>query len=161
MIVQKGIIMLKSSTSLGPGSLKPVTCICDYCGDEFDIPNRNRIKCHKIIAKDACKKCRSKKREESSLKKYGTKVASQSAEIRAKSSISKGGRGINVENYHDQILEMYNEENMSVNKIAQKLKLTRSVLVKYMQKLGLDTTGDVSAKMRHTMIERYGVKDAV
>lgn len=148
--------MLKNPTKLGPGSLKHVECICDYCGQEFTQPNRNRIKGHKIIEKDACKDCRMKKREESSILKYGTKVPSQSTEIRKKSSLTKGGKGINVEDYKDQILDMYNQPNMSINNIAQKLNITRSVLIAYLQKLGLDTTGDVQQKRTATVMEKYG-----
>ena len=108
--------MLKHPVDISDGSMKLVTCICDYCGVEFSLPNRNRIKGYKIIKKDACKNCRSKKRQESCLLKYGTKTPSESPEIREKTSKSKGGSGIVVEKYKQQILDLYNsDKNISVS----------------------------------------------
>ena len=149
--------MLKSPTNLTKGSLKLVDCICDYCGGEFSQPNRNRIKGYRIIQKDACVNCRSKKREESSMAKYGVKNPSQNKEVRQKASLTKGGIGICVEDYKEQILELY-QNDVSVLTIATRFNITRSVLIAFMKSLGLDTTGNVQAKREKTNKERYGHK---
>lgn len=136
---------------ISKGSTKPVDLICDYCGSTFVMEQRQYFKSHNIIAKDACKNCRSKKRQESCLKKYGTNVASKANEVRCKRT---GGKLI--EDYKEEILSLYQQDNMSVKQIADKIGVTRSVLITYMKSLGLDTTGDVVAKTKRTNKEKYG-----
>jgi len=151
--------MLKYETNLTKGSRKPVVCICDYCGDEFSINNDSRINGCKIIQKDACKNCRTLKRQESSLLKYGTKIPSQSKKVRQKTSKTKGVKCVFIEDYKDKILSLYNsQKHMSVNMIAKKLNLHTSLVREYLKKLGLDTTGDLQAKRKRTMKEKYGVE---
>ena len=144
------------------GSIIKVQVICDYCGEEFSIPYRNRVKGFKLTPKDACPKCWSKKREETSLKIYGTRIPSQNIEIRKRESETKGGSGKCVVDYHDQIMELYNsDKNMSVKIISEKLELGRTALRAYMQSLGLDVTGDWYSKHKRTMREKYGVEHAM
>lgn len=139
------------------GQTLKIDLICDYCGNDFTQKWNTRVKSQsKTTPKDACKKCRMKKREETSLKLYGTKVPSQSSESRKKSSKTKGGNGLSVTDYHDQIIEMYSQENTSLKSIADKLKLGRTALRQYMISLGLDITGNPQLKAQKTTQERYG-----
>ncbi len=141
--------------TVSQGSLKRVELVCDYCGSLFEQPMRNIKKSHKFIAKDACKQCRMKKREETSLIQYGTKVPSQSKEVKRK----RNKDNICVEDFHDEIIEMYNSDNnISIKSIADKFNLTRSVLINYLKKIELDTTGNMQAKAKKTTKERYGVE---
>lgn len=143
---------------LKSNSTEKVLLVCDYCGLEFD--RKWRIRCENfkkaIVKKDACPKCRYIKREETSLIKYGTKVPSQNSEVRKKASLTKGGSGKSVIDYHDQIIEMYNQKDMSINYIANKLGLTPSILHKYILDIGLDTRGDPQLKAQRTTKEKYG-----
>jgi very-short-patch-repair endonuclease len=142
---------------LTKGMQKEVSLICDYCGEKFTRRWDQRVVSNKYVDKDSCKKCSMKKREETSLAKYGTRIPSQNVEVRKRASATKGGSGKCVADYHDTILEMY-QGDMSVNEIAAKLKLGRSALRTYMQSIGLDTKGDMQAKAKRTCKERYGVE---
>ena len=71
-------------------STKQVSLICDYCGDKFTRRWDQRVVSNKYVDKDSCKKCSIKKREETTLAKYGVRVASQSVEVRKKASKTKG-----------------------------------------------------------------------
>lgn len=141
--------MLKNQyEKLSKGSLKHVNLICDYCENEFSMPQRNYFNSRKIIEKDACSNCRTLKRKESCLKKYGTETASKSRQVRKKRNCNL------VEDHHDTIIRRY-KEGVSVNRIASEIGITRSVLIAYMQKNGLDTTGNVVEKTKQTNIEKY------
>ncbi len=148
--------MLKNpnDSKLTHGSTQMVELICDYCGKTFSRRWSQRILSNKIIDKDSCKKCASKKREESCLKKYGTKTASGSKAVKEKASQTKGGNGRAIEDFHEQITEMY--KNTSINEIAKKLGLARTTLSGYMRKIGLDTTGNIQDKAQRTCLRKYG-----
>ena len=92
------------------------------------------------------------------MKKYGTKVASQNNQIRKKASISKGGTGKTVLDYKDEIIKLSSDPTMSVNKISKQLGITRSVLIKFMQELGIDTGNNRIEKRLRTTKEKYGVE---
>lgn len=51
---------------------KSIKVECDYCGKKFDKQIKKYYRGRKIIPKDCCEECRSKKGEEARLKKYGT-----------------------------------------------------------------------------------------
>ena len=143
--------MLKNSdTKISKGSLKPIDLICDYCGNDFSLIQRTYCKSHKIINKDACADCRTKKRKESCVVKYGVEIASKSVAVKSKVTDRP------VDNYKEEILELYNQ-GYSVNYIAQKLNLAGTSLANFMKNLGLDITASVK-KQQKTMLERYGVK---
>ncbi len=145
------------SLSLTKGSMVKVKLICDYCGNGYEQIWRNRVNGYKKTPKDSCKNCRNIKREETSLRKYGTRIPSQSMKIRQKASLTKGGSGKCVEEYREEILKLYHaDDHVSVNSIAQTLGVTRSVLIPYMVELGLDVRGDISARRQKTTKERYG-----
>ncbi len=57
--------------SLKKYSNKYVICECDYCHIVYKIKKSSRSTAHKKLDKDACKKCRFKKREEIELRDYG------------------------------------------------------------------------------------------
>lgn len=60
------------ATDLVKSSKKAIKLKCDYCGDIFERAYVYVNGGHKIISKDACKKCESHKRKESFNHKYGT-----------------------------------------------------------------------------------------
>lgn len=149
--------MLKNSKDslLTKGSDKIVDCICDYCGCSFTRRYSQIIIGREYVKKDSCKKCSIKKREETSLIKYGTRIPSQSKKVREKSSKTRGGSGKICSDYKKEILLLYNQ-NISINQISNQLDLGRTALIKYMKELGLDTEGDIQLKIRKTTKERYG-----
>lgn len=151
--------MLKDvDTKMSAWSKDEVELICDYCGNEFRQRFAIRTEAYRKNPKDACKNCRTTKREETSMLRYGTKTPSQNAEVRAKASKTKGGTGKSITEFKDKILDLYNIDNTSIKHIASTIGVTRSVLMKYMKELGLDTKGDVQAKQKKTCKERYGVE---
>lgn len=149
--------MLKEKIELSKWSNELVKVICDYCGAEFEQKLSSRTTCYQLSPTDACKNCRNKKREATSLLKYGTKIPSQSKEVRAKSSETKGGCGISITEYKDRIIELYHQPHMSNKKIAEVLNLSLTTLQSYMKTIGLDTKGDPLAKKIKTCQEKYGV----
>lgn len=149
-------MLLENGTGYKPNSIKKVKLECDYCGDIFELPWRSMIKGHKIIQKDSCPNCRNKKREESCIKKYGCKIASQSSSVKKRTSLTKGGMGKNVADYKKDILEMYNIPYFSVNEMSKKIGVSRSVLISYMRELGLDTNRHKEEKRLTTIKNKYG-----
>lgn len=149
------MLVHQSDASLTKGSTKKVELICDYCGTKFARRWDQRVISNKYVDKDSCKKCSMKKREDTSLVKYGVRIPSQSLEVRKAASKTKGGTGNSVLEFHDEILKLY-EDGISINEISSKLKLGRSALRTYLDSLGLDTTGDPQAKAQRTCKERYG-----
>lgn len=143
-------------------SLEKINIICDYCGDIYQKSYcdwyKKQSDSQNINKKDACKKCRSKKREETSMMKYGVRVPSQAAEIKSKASKTKGGTGIVVSNLHDEIINLY-VDDMSVARLSKILNVGKTALISYMRSIGLDTTGDKIAKKQKTNLKRYGVKE--
>lgn len=142
---------------LTKGSTKKVELICDYCGAKLVRRWDYVIKSHEFVDRDSCKKCSTKKREDTSLVKYGVRIPSQSIEIRKAASQTKGGSGKCVAEYHDEIMKMYND-GISINEMANKLNLGRTALRTYLENLGYDTKGDMQAKAQRTCKERYGAE---
>lgn len=156
VILTKENQMLLKENNLTKSSTVKVDLKCDYCGRIYQQEWRNRVKGFKIIKKDACKNCRILKRKESCLKTYGVDIASKSPAIRKKASKTKGGSGYSITEYKEQILSLY-KEDMSVNRIAEILQVSRTVLSEYMRSLGLDTGKNAEKKRLKTMNEKYGV----
>jgi very-short-patch-repair endonuclease len=150
--------MLKDKElKVSKGSMQKVDVVCDYCGCEYSQVNLTRTRGHKIIEKDACKQCLTKKRKESCMVKYGVEVASKATSVKRKTSSTRGKGGLAVEDFHDQIVELVKaEKNISINYIADKFGLHRSSVKTYCEKIGLELSGDNQAKMQRTMHERYG-----
>lgn len=143
--------------NLSHGQLVLVDVVCDYCGSDFSMEWRSRVKSqNKINKKDACPKCRMIKRKETTIMLYGVDNTSQLKEIKERSSKTRGGSGKCCEDYKEQIIEMY--KTMSVNEIAKSLCFGRTALTKYMKEWGLDTKGDMQEKAQRTTEKRYGKK---
>lgn len=143
--------MLKhKDQKISKGSLKDVDLICDYCGVDFKLKQRTRFNSRKIINKDACENCRTLKRKESCLKKYGTDIASKSKVIKSKSVVNNL-----PEDYDIEIQNLY-KDGRSVNYISKKFNITRSVLINYMKSKGMDTSGNIIEKTKVTNLELYG-----
>ena len=71
--------------TLTDGSKREVVVICDYCGVELAKTNKNRIIGYRDgVKKDACKKCRQKKKEDVCMFKYGVKNVAQRKEVKDK-----------------------------------------------------------------------------
>lgn len=138
-------------SSLTNGSKKEVVIICDYCGNEYKAQYKQIIRSRLVIDKDACKKCRYKKREDISLKQYGVKNSAQRPDIRKK--ISE-----NCEGFDDKrrkvIKERYGVENpMQSDTLKERQK--QSVINKY----GVENVSQVKEirdKVRKTNLEKYG-----
>lgn len=120
-------------TDLMPGSNKKIYIICDYCNHEYMSTPKKRKKSNLFCDKDACEKCRYKKREDVSMARDGVKNSAQRDDVRAK--IKESNKNwINSEAFikksKETMLKKYGvEKAMDSDKIKQRLKNT--ILSKY------------------------------
>lgn len=115
---------------------------CDYCGIEFSRRKYEVMKSRNIVEKDTCgsQTCRSKKRTESNLKKYGCKNPSQNKEIRKKQE--------------ETIFQKYGTKTPSKNKkVIEKMKATN--MKRYGTSCSLHSE-EVSKKKLDTWKAKYG-----
>lgn len=131
------------------GSHKNVCVVCDYCNVKYEKIYKARNHANTIIDKDACQKCRFKKREEISLKRDGVKNSAQRSDVKAKLS------DIDWTIYHNDIVNLH-EKGYSTANMASKLQLPHTSLYRYIQSINLETRGDIKNKKEKTSIERYG-----
>lgn len=73
-----------SVDSLPKGSHKRIIVKCDYCLENYQPEYKNYNGSKKIVDKDACVKCKFKKREDVSLKRDGVKNSAQREDVREK-----------------------------------------------------------------------------
>lgn len=133
--------------SLSTGSTKKIVVSCDYCNVIFDKPFKARNIQNKELDKDCCSKCKFKKREELSLLKYGVKNSAQRDDVKL--------CDYNIEDYKDSILELLNQD-YSISNVSEKLNIPPTSLKRYLNKIGVDTKGDLQKKKNKTCIEKYG-----
>ena len=88
-------------SSLSNGSKKKVIVRCDYCDEILEKTYKTYCGSRKVVAKDACIKCRFKKREEISLCKHGVKNSAQRQEVRQKISSANAER-LRSESFKEQ-----------------------------------------------------------
>lgn len=136
-----------SIDSLSKGSTKKIVVSCDYCDLIFDKPSKARNIQNKELDKDCCSKCKFKKREELSLLKYGVKNSAQRHDIKL--------CDYNIEDHKDSILNLLNQD-YSISNISKKLNIPPTSLKRYLNKIGVDTKGDLQKKKSKTCIEKYG-----
>jgi very-short-patch-repair endonuclease len=136
-----------SIDSLTNGSSKKVVVSCDYCNLIFDKPLKARIIQNKELDKDCCSKCKFKKREELSLLKHGVKNSAQRDDVKL--------CDYNIEDYKDSILDLLNQD-YSISNISNKLNIPQTSLKRYLNKIGIDTKGDLQKKKKKTFVEKYG-----
>jgi very-short-patch-repair endonuclease len=73
-----------SASSLSKYSKKPIIVLCDYCNEEYNTITNNRINAHKVIQKDACKKCKYIKMGDINELKYGVRSTNQLDSVKKK-----------------------------------------------------------------------------
>lgn len=134
-------------SELTDGSNKRIIVQCDYCDNIYDSSNRDRNKTLKIVNKDACKNCRSKKRIEITRITHGVDNVFQLEDV--KNKIKKS-----VENFYS------NAENVKSRKekAQQTIKIARQA---FQDKYGVDNPSYVPGvrdKAEQTTLERYGNK---
>ena len=138
-----GDIFLVNSKDLTSGSNVVVTDICDYCNNEYNLPNEVLLRCRRqsIIQKDCCPNCRAKKQEEGYLEKYGVENLMQSEIVK--------------DNHKKSIQEKYGCDNVFQNEnIKSKSKQT------CLEKYGVENytqTEEYIEKSKNTCIKKYGV----
>ena len=130
---------------------------CDYCLNEYDGVARKRKKANELVDKDACFKCRFKKREDVSLAKHGVKNSSQRPDVRKKISDANAPR-LKSEEYKEQVrqtnLDIFGHESaMQSEEIKQKHK---NIMF---DKHGVENASQVEGsreKAGDTMFDKYG-----
>lgn len=140
---------------------------CDYCDEEYytTFQKYNKLK-KDIINKDACKKCFSKKVQESNIIKYGVACSLYIPEIRNKVDkilIDKYGyiNPFNNKEIQDNIKKQwkdkYNVENPSqIDYIKEKRKIT------FIEKFGCENPSqneEIKQKKIQTCLKNYGVNN--
>ena len=116
-------------------SHKKIWVKCDYCGEEYTCSMKNRNFGYKKLPKDSCNKCKFKKREETSLLKYGVKNSAQTGAVREKIK-EKNAERLKSKEY---------KENM------KKIMLSRYGVEHSMQ------NADIRNKCKETWLNKYGV----
>ena len=74
------------SFELSEHSNKKVIVECDYCHEEYETKKKNITKGREFVKKDACIKCKFKKRKDVSMAKFGVENSAQRQEVRDKIS---------------------------------------------------------------------------
>lgn len=107
------------SSSLSNGSRKLVVVKCDYCYGIFTKNNKDRTDQNKVLDRDACRKCRFKKRADISSIKYGVDNPSKLSSVKDKIRNANSDR-LKSDEYKKQIkktnLEKYGVENAMQSK---------------------------------------------
>jgi hypothetical protein len=138
-----------NSGQLSYGSAKKIVVKCDYCENFTDKPFKVRNSQNKDLDKDACNKCRFKKREELSLLKYGVKNSAQRQDVKSKLC------DYDITEYHDRIVDLLSQ-NFSIANISRKLDIPQTSIKRYLVNKNIDTRGDLQAKKNTTCKEKYG-----
>jgi very-short-patch-repair endonuclease len=125
-------------------TVKPIWVRCDYCGKQYESSPKRRDAQNKILAKDACKACKGKKREEISIIKYGVKNPFQREDVKDK-------------------IRLTNKEKYGVEWACQSEEVKGKIKDSIVEKYGVSSAAkvpEVREKMKATMMERYGVENA-
>jgi very-short-patch-repair endonuclease len=122
---------------------KKIVVKCDYCGEIKEVTNKNRNKNVDIIDKDACKKCKFKKREDISMKRDGVKNSAQRKDV--KDSVKKA----NLERYG---VEAYTQTE------EFKTKAKKTMIDRYGAASAMHVK-EFKQKQKDTIMERYGVEN--
>jgi hypothetical protein len=150
---------------LRPNSNKMCIYQCDYCGNKEEKSLDKIQRGRKVVEKDCCKACTSKKVAEVNLFKYGVKTALERKECleKAKKTTLERHGGTNVfslelikQKIKKTNLERYGAENPQQNhSIREKTRKTNQ------ERYGSDfplQNPDINNKQTKTMVERYGVQ---
>ena len=141
---------------LATGSRKKVVVKCDYCEESYETTMKIYNTGQKKFPKDACKKCRFKKREEVSLERDGVKNSSQRQDVRQKIKDSKKrvDEQAALKKRRETCLEKYGAENIAQSDHS-KAKYKETCMEKY----GVENASSVEEfkkKRKQTNKERYG-----
>jgi very-short-patch-repair endonuclease len=164
--------------SLSKGSSKKIIAICDYCKNEYTVPYKQYLKSRSVVEKDACIKCKYKKREDISLAQYGVKNSAQRDDVRKKISencegfdekrrdIMRKKYGVSNpmesdelrERHKQSVLDKYGVENVSqIKEVREKVEQTNLERFGNKQFLASDVGRE---KIKEGMVEKYGVENA-
>ena len=146
-------------SSLTNGSSKKVIVQCDYCGVHVKKAYKAYLLGQKKHPRDACNKCRVKKREEMSVEKYGCKNPFQREDVKQKIRNNYGGKWhTQTEEFKEKakktMIEKYGVESAMHNE-ELKNKHKQTILDKY----GVESVSQILAvkeKVKETCQEKYG-----
>ncbi len=137
------------SSELTIKSNKKIVVRCDYCNQIYESTKKRRAIGSEVVDKDACVKCRYRKREEISLKRDGVKNSAQRSDVKKKLC------DYDIEEYKEQV-EQLTQEGWSVAIIAEKLSISPTSLHRAMTKWGFTTKGNLQKKKEKTLVDKYG-----
>lgn len=145
-----------NTVDLANGSRKKVIIQCDYCESYYETTMKIYNVGRKKFPKDACKKCRFKKREEVSLERDGVKNSSQRKEVKQKIKDSKKyvDEQAALAKRRSTCLEKYGSANIAQSDYCKE-KYKETCLEKY----GVENVSSVDEfkeKRKKTNKERYG-----
>jgi hypothetical protein len=140
---------------LGKHSQKKIVVRCDYCGTLAQVTKKNRLKSTQYVDKDACKKCKFKKREEVSLARDGVSNSAQRIDVREKlKQKTTFGTKEFQEKRDKTMMERYGTTNAMYNKDLKE-KHTQVFRDKY----GVENPSQIKSvqeKKKQTNLEKYG-----
>ena len=151
---------------LSRGSSYKVLCVCDYCGQEFEIAfgSYQAKKKNSYIHKDCCINCRSRKIQETLIAKYGVRSPLQVPEfLEAAQQTCLDRYGTRFPTQLEEIdkrrrqsmLERYGAE-VAIQSPAIRAKMEAAWQAKYGASSPL-ASPIVQEKIHQTCLERYGV----
>lgn len=124
-------------SQIAPRSSKSIVVECDYCLEVFNSIKKRVVKAREYVEKDACKKCRFKKRADISLVKYGVDNVSKLDSVKEKISKKNSDR-LKSDEYKEQV--------------------KKTMLDKYGAESAMHVK-EFSDKQKETLRERYGVEN--
>lgn len=129
--------------SLSKGSGKKIVISCDYCQVVLETTKGRRTKANEFFDKDACMKCRGKKREDICEKKYGVRNQFQRQEIKEKTKTTS--------------LEKYGTERpMQSDQVKEKSKKT------CLERYGVESamqSQEIKDRHKQVCLDKYGVEN--
>ena len=134
-----------SASSLSSGSKKRILVQCDYCSEVYDAQKKNIIVGRDKLPKDACMKCRFKKRDECNFKNYGVRQPSALPEIKEK--------------IKDTFQKKYGvDAYVTTEEFKEKSRKT------HMEKYGVEhimESEEHKEKLKGILLDRYGVENVM
>ena len=145
-------------STLSKYSKKPILVSCDYCMVEYSTLLNNRAIAHKIIDKDACKKCKYIKMAALTEMKYGVRSTNQLDSVKKKIAATNLDRYGVVCTQQDQTIREKTKKTCLERYGAESPFGSKDVIEKSKQaKLDCpDATAEGQEKSRQTCLEKYG-----
>lgn len=149
--------------SLSQKSGRTIILQCDYCGIEHESIPKRRLIAHKVIAKDACPKCKYVKMEEMNMLRYGVKNVFQLDSIKEKSKETcKEKYGVEYATQSKEFREKVKQtciDKYGVENVCQSDEVQKKMIDTLKSNYGVENPSlspEIVQKRKETTFERFG-----